>query len=627
MNPNKNECKELKEGSSRSSAGFWEYHGLARDGINLLLNNGFEESQKLFRSHSDESPLMSAGSGMVQFVQAILTFEDDQLDRALESLKKAQKVCYVENTAKKGLTQMGRDEQLMRQILYADCELYMALLTFLKQGITDYIKGGYLMRRAWKLYDKCYYEISAVGGPFLMWAPELRGRGNGVDLPSDLDDVEEAHDESVGVGVVSPLNPNDATSYTLDKLSLNEEYGEGISPEALKHLQAAVSCGYGLFHLAISLVPPKLLKFCHLLGFSGNRDVGIQALNLASQSEDMKAPVARLTLLWYHAVIRPFVALDEGNNEEDIPALQYAHNSGLQDECSSISVSLTNATAILEESYQEYPSSAVFLFFKGLVSRLKGNIGQALDEFHQAMRFAAEQKEIALICQYEVVILYLVGVNYLVRILRMNLLGFTTKILDIDNDDDDVTIGILGSTTETFAQFKLVPKFVKKKTPLELFLVRKKFPPSEDDCLLLALEILYVWRAFNTCSSAVLNNILSALEDCKVSSHLAPLKSLVQGAVCKAIKKTDLAVKDAIVKSGRSPPDPHVTPFAYYELGVLYAQDDETSAEGEELLKKVKDNFSGYDFENRLSFRVHAALARIEERKTSEASRNQADDN
>ena len=32
---------------------------------------------------------------------------------------------------------------------------------------------------------------------------------------------------------------------------------------------------------------------------------------------------------------------------------------------------LANATAILEESYQEYPSSAVFLFFKGLVSRLK----------------------------------------------------------------------------------------------------------------------------------------------------------------------------------------------------------------------------------------------------------------
>ena len=32
-----------------------------------------------------------------------------------------------------------------------------------------------------------------------------------------------------------------------------------------------------------------------------------------------------------------------------------------------------------------------------------------------------------------------------------------------------------------------------------------------------------------------------------------------------------------MVKSGRSPPDPHVPPFAYYELGVLYAQTDKVS--------------------------------------------------
>ena len=37
----------------------------------------------------------------------------------------------------------------------------------------------------------------------------------------------------------------------------------------------------------------------------------------------------------------------------------------------------------------------------------------------------------------------------------------------------------------------------------------KKAPPSEADCLLLALELLYVWRAFYTCSEAVLNRILS----------------------------------------------------------------------------------------------------------------------
>jgi len=406
---------------------------------------------------------------------------------------------------------------LMRQILYADCELYMALLTFLKQGITDYIKGGYLMRRAWKLYDKCYCEISAIGGPFLAWAPELRCDKNGT-LETGLDDVEEALDECEGTCVVSPLDPEEVVS-PLDGLAIREDTDTKLSPgavsaEALKHLQSAVSCGYGLFHLAISLVPPKLLKFCHLLGFSGNRDVGIQALNLASQSEDMKAPVARLTLLWYHAVIRPFVALDEGRNEEG----------------------LANATAILEESYQEYPNSAVFLFFRGLVSRLKGHIGEALDEFHQAMRSAAEQQEIALICQYEI------GWCHMLRLEWEYALPAFLRLKEESKWSQSyyaylcgVTIGILGSTTEAQAQFKLVPKFVKKKTPLEQFIMRKaamykKSPPSEADCLLLGLELLYVWRALYTCSETVLNRILSGnvFYD---SAHLT-LCSLLRDASC-----------------------------------------------------------------------------------------------
>ncbi|KXJ14069.1 Tetratricopeptide repeat protein 39C [Exaiptasia diaphana] len=229
-----------------------------------------------------------------------------------------------------------------------------------------------------------------------------------------------------------------------------------VSPDALRHLQAAVSCGYGLFHLAISLVPPKLLKFCHLLGFSGNRDVGLQALDIASQSEDMKAPVARLTLLWYHSVIRPFIALDEGNNEEG----------------------LKKATEMLEESSQEYPSSAVFLFFRGLVSRLKGNVGQALQEFHQAMTAAAEQTEIALICQYEIGWCHLLQLEWdyaLPSFFRLKeeskwSQGYYAYLCGI-------TVGLLGSSTEAHSQFKSVLKLTKKKTPLEEFLCRRVAMP------------------------------------------------------------------------------------------------------------------------------------------------------
>ena len=40
---------------------------------------------------------------------------------------------------------------------------------------------------------------------------------------------------------------------------------------------------------------------------------GLKALVFASNSKDMKAPLATLGLLWYHTVLRPFFALDGAN--------------------------------------------------------------------------------------------------------------------------------------------------------------------------------------------------------------------------------------------------------------------------------------------------------------------------
>ena len=52
-------------------------------------------------------------------------------------------------------------------------------------------------------------------------------------------------------------------------------------------------------------------------------------------------------------------------------------------------------------------------------------------------------------------------------------------------------------------------------------------------------------------------------------------------------------LQDAIVKSGRSPPDSHVPPFAMYELGVLYAQDGKVSSvlTNNLFIKKFKKRF------------------------------------
>lgn len=80
-------------------------------------------------------------------------------------------------------------------------------------------------------------------------------------------------------------------------------------------LIASLSFGYGLIQVAFSIVPTALLKVCEMFGFQANRDIGLDALKISSHSTDMKAPIATLTLLWYHTVVRPFCALD-GNNIE-----------------------------------------------------------------------------------------------------------------------------------------------------------------------------------------------------------------------------------------------------------------------------------------------------------------------
>ena len=58
-------------------------------------------------------------------------------------------------------------------------------------------------------------------------------------------------------------------------------------------LRGAVFFGYGLMNIILSLIPPKLMKLANLFGFTGNRRVGLEALEFSSNSQDMKAPLAR----------------------------------------------------------------------------------------------------------------------------------------------------------------------------------------------------------------------------------------------------------------------------------------------------------------------------------------------
>lgn len=65
-----------------------------------------------------------------------------------------------------------------------------------------------------------------------------------------------------------------------------------MDKETVIRLMSAVSFGYGLFQLGVSLLPPSLLKLSSIFGFGGNRSNGLTCLMYARQGSDMRAPLA-----------------------------------------------------------------------------------------------------------------------------------------------------------------------------------------------------------------------------------------------------------------------------------------------------------------------------------------------
>ncbi|XP_028282763.1 tetratricopeptide repeat protein 39C-like [Parambassis ranga] len=557
---------------------------LALKGINMLLNNGFKESNELFRAYRNHSPLMSFGASFVSFLNAMMTFEEEKMQMAFEDLKATEKLCESENTGVietiKNKIKRSVDSQrsgvaavdrLQRQIIIADCQVYLAVLSFIKQELSAYIKGGWILRKAWKMYNKCYSDITHLQESSSRRAPEQPSPS-----PSSSSDPSN-HSHS---------SPGPSPSQRLD----------GISPEALDRLKGSVSFGYGLFHLCISMVPPHLLKIVNLLGFPGDRTQGLSALTYASESKDMKAPLATLALLWYHTVVQPFFALDGTDTQ----------------------AGLLEAKSILQQREAVYPNSSLFMFFKGRVQRLECQISSALTSFSDALELASDQREIQHVCLYEIGWCSMIELNYEEAYKAFERLKTESRWSQCYYAYlTGACQGATGDLEGAVAVFKDVQRLFKRKNnQIELFSMKRAeklrgSSLSKDLCILCVIEILYLWKALPNCSTAKLQTMTKVLQGIDDVSS-AGLKNLLLGAINKSLHNTkdaiqyfQLAVRDEVGRLSNS----YVQPYSCYELGCVLLNSPESAMKGRMLMLQAKEDYAGYDFENRLHVRIHSALA------------------
>lgn len=99
-----------------------------------------------------------------------MSFEDEKLNIALSSLRELERRCTLGSGIFKSFKnlfvttqqELTYADNLETQIILADSQLSISILTFLQQDISGYFKGGWTLRKSWKLYQQLYKEIKEL---------------------------------------------------------------------------------------------------------------------------------------------------------------------------------------------------------------------------------------------------------------------------------------------------------------------------------------------------------------------------------------------------------------------------------------------------------------------------------
>ncbi|XP_052891685.1 tetratricopeptide repeat protein 39C-like [Anopheles moucheti] len=717
----------------------WEY---VKRGITMWLNNMPKAAEDSFKDRPSSVHIV-AGHTFISFMNAVISWETEKMNDAQTRLRELEKQCagdvgwlksvrsklFGSSEPRKSLT-----ETLEEQIILADSQLCLAILVSLGQDIGGFVKGGWLLRKAWKVYQHTYQQIyqlysdtqdidgamSLPQAPLRHQPPATKDSGAGMRVSLDLgtpsstdwtvpnstlqspDDCKWSSQlealrksKTTTFELTEPFNemtssesdPSGSSggsvkkSYTTDFVGIISPSGAGSSTESLEHsvplgverssiaarerltldfnqgrerrinvpngmtprattscrfltapcepgpneraihpedvhrLMGAISFGYGVFQLSISLLPPSLLKLISFLGFEGDRAMGIACLSFSRQSNDMRAPLATLALLWYYTIVTPFFALDGSN----------------------LSLEIAAAQELIDEANGQFAKSSLFLFFRGRVERLKSNIQDAIRAYELAYRSSA-QREIKLLCLHEIGWCRLIQLDFGTAMKNFNELklcsqfskSFYSYLTAICEGSFGQFSNLVKWRTEIL---ELINRSPQKDSQIERYIFRRslKLPRAESGeqpkyrsslyWKYLVFEMLFLWNTLSSCNEEQLESMVA---DCSqptdaFSEPMVGISRLILGACLTCRARYDEAIRafrECISMREKfdhqEQQDMHISAFAYYELAVLLLrQQNDGAAEAHRLLLHAQQNFKNYDFDNRVSVRIHTLLKRL----------------
>jgi hypothetical protein len=134
------------------------------------------------------------------------------------------------------------------------------MITLIKQELSGLISAGLLLRKAYKFYEKLHGELFDLYRAKDSDAEKVYGAKHEENMTMEFEDANE----------VANGNDDDDVSFKSLESASNGTTDE-LSLYTIKRLLGSVSFGYGLFQIALSFVPPRIMKLIKFLGFEGDR--------------------------------------------------------------------------------------------------------------------------------------------------------------------------------------------------------------------------------------------------------------------------------------------------------------------------------------------------------------------
>ncbi|CAM5169805.1 unnamed protein product [Eretmochelys imbricata] len=233
------------------------------EAMNSFLCNQFSKSLEKLQPRTKESMYHALVYATILEMQAMMTFEHDDIVQAGQTMKEAQEICQRfrrKSSVTGSLTGLVSkadsftEVELHAEVCYAECLLQRAALTFLQdENMVNFIKGGIKVRSSYLIYR----ELSSF--------------------------IQSSH---------------------------------CTAGPAHVHLEGGVALGIGAFNLTLSLFPPRILKLLEFAGFSGDKEYGLQQLHEGATTLNLRALLCTMLLLCYYTFLTFILGIGEDDFTE-----------------------------------------------------------------------------------------------------------------------------------------------------------------------------------------------------------------------------------------------------------------------------------------------------------------------